>query len=352
MDLKKNCFKLLKRIGVVLLIIFAIGLFFPTWTPKIEGENSISELSKVEINGDDIQIMIRGCDKNNPILLFVHGGPCCSEIPYVVKYQKEWEEKFTVVHYDQRGSGKSFQFFKDYSDVSANTHIEDLIGLTKYITKYIGQKQVILLGHSYGTYIATQAAAQRPELYQAYVGIGQVSNKRMSELDSLEKCLAAAEAMNNTADVKRMEQYREAIELGEGIMPRQYVRKYGFAARQIDDNADYLEGFLLRPEYNLLDMIRFWTASGLYQDRLWRESLQHSLVEVVTELKLPVYFHMGKYDGMTSPEAAQDYLKNLSCPQGKEFILYEYSAHYPQFEESELFYSWLCETFVDTTKSD
>lgn len=56
--------------------------------------------------------MIRGCDRNNPVLLFVHGGPCWSEIPYVVKYQKEWEEKFTIVHYDQRGSGKSYHFFR------------------------------------------------------------------------------------------------------------------------------------------------------------------------------------------------------------------------------------------------
>ena len=137
--------------------------------------------------------MIRGCDRSNPILLFVHGGPCCSEIPYVVKYQRDWEEKFTIVHYDQRGSGKSFQFFKDYSNVSSDTHVEDLLALTEYIVKYLGKEQVILIGHSYGTYIAFNAASQRPDLYKAYVGIGQTSNVIESELGSLEKCILAAE---------------------------------------------------------------------------------------------------------------------------------------------------------------
>ena len=79
------------------------------------------------------------------------------------------EESFTIVHYDQRGSGKSYQFGTDYSKVTASTHVDDLIGLTKYIEEYLRQEQVILVGHSYGTYIATMAAAKESNLYSAYV---------------------------------------------------------------------------------------------------------------------------------------------------------------------------------------
>lgn len=63
-----------------------IGLFHPTWTPKISSDGSISELRKVEINNTSLEIMIRGKNRDNPVVLFVHGGPCCSEIPYVRKY--------------------------------------------------------------------------------------------------------------------------------------------------------------------------------------------------------------------------------------------------------------------------
>ena len=77
--------------------------------------------------------MIRGVDSSNPILIFVHGGPGCSEIPYVRKYQKELEKQFTIVHYDQRGSGKSYHFFEDYSNLTTDLLVEDLLALTDYI---------------------------------------------------------------------------------------------------------------------------------------------------------------------------------------------------------------------------
>lgn len=151
------------------------------------------------------------------------------------------------MHYDQRGSGKSYEFGEDYSTVTAVTHMDDLIVLTEYIKEYLGKKQVILIGHSYGTYIATLSVVQRPDLYQAYVGIGQMSNTIESELSSLEKCITAAE---NEKDVEYLKSLETAISGGESITLRSYVRKYGFAARKIDDNTDYLKGFVFGPEYN------------------------------------------------------------------------------------------------------
>ncbi len=136
-------------LAISLLIL--IGLFFPTWTPSIKGENSIAILEQVEINGTDLEVMIRGTDKRNPIIIFVHGGPGCSEIPYVRKYQDILEEHFTIVHYDQRGSGKSYHFFEDYSNLSTDIHVADLLALTDYIREEFSQEKVLLIGHSFGT---------------------------------------------------------------------------------------------------------------------------------------------------------------------------------------------------------
>ncbi len=152
-----------RKIIIVLItmtLIIITTLLFPTWTPKIEGVNSIAELKPIEINGTKLEVMIRGVDKSNPIVIFVHGGPGCSEIPYVRKYQDLLEEHFTIVHYDQRGSGKSFHFFEDYSNITSDQHVDDLLALTEYVKKEFSQEKVILIGHSYGTYIGLQAASQ------------------------------------------------------------------------------------------------------------------------------------------------------------------------------------------------
>lgn len=133
---------------------------------------------------------------------------------------------------------------------------------------------------------------------------------------------------------------------GEGITPREYVRKYGFAARNIDENADYLKGFLFGREYNLLDAIRFYTASTKYQDTLIMEALNNPISDIVTDINIPVYFVMGKYDCMTSPEAADEYLNSLNGQFTRKMVIFEDSAHYPQFEEKEKFYNWMCNTFT------
>ncbi len=343
---KKN--KLKRSVFIILaalLLFLVVRAVMPSWTPKIKGENGISEMRSVSINGAEIQLMIRGCDKSNPVLLFVHGGPCCSEIPYARKYQKGLEKEFTIVHYDQRGSGKSYRFGEDYSQVTAATHVDDLIALTECIEEYLGVDRVILAGHSYGTYIATQAVAQRPDLYRAYVGIGQMSDTVKSELNTLEKCIAEALAEDDEKSAAELEALKDPIADGKQIVPRSFVRKYGFGARKIDDNRDYLLAFLFGSEYNLTDAARFYTASAKYQDGLVMEALQNPLADIVGEIDVPVYFVMGKYDGMTSPEAAEEYLQNIKGDGEREFVLFEDSAHYPQFEEKEEFGKWMREKF-------
>lgn len=343
--MKKKICRCLKFLGIILLLYIVVNLIRPTWTPAIKGDNSISELRKVNIGDTELEIMIRGNDRDNPVLIFVHGGPCCSEIPYVRKYQDELEKDFTIVHYDQRGSGKSYVFGEDYSEITVATHVSDLVELTKYIESYLEKEQVILVGHSFGTYIATMAVAQQPELYQAYVGIGQMSNPIEGELNNLYRCIEAAEEAGNEEDSNYLKNLEQSILEGEIITPRNYVRKYGFAARKINDNGDYLLGFLFGTEYNWLDAIRFYTASIKYQDNLIVESTNNPITQIVTEINVPVYFVMGKYDGMTSPESAQKYLENITGDGIKEFLLFEESAHYPQFEEEQKFYQWMKDTF-------
>jgi len=337
---RKRIMKVVSVIIIVFSLLIGIGLIFPTWTPGIAGERSISSLEQVEINGTKHAIMIRGMDRSNPIVLFVHGGPGCSEIPYVRKYQQELEQHFTIVHYDQRGSGKSYHFGEDYSNLSADLLVDDLIALTDYVSTSLGQEKVLLIGHSYGTYIGMKAAARAPDKFTAYIGIGQVADPKVSEIDSLNYTIEQAKLAGHVKDTKLLESLRDPIERGEALTPRDQVRKYGGAARLIDDNRDYYIGFLLNREYNLLDVIRYLQGVALSQKILLDEERKHPITDLVENVDIPVYFVIGQYDYMTSAHAARAYFDTLRAPV-KDFIIFENSAHYPQFEEKELFADWL-----------
>ncbi|MFL0373806.1 alpha/beta fold hydrolase [Paenibacillus amylolyticus] len=342
--MRKKIRKTLKYSILSIILMVIVALIFPTWTPKIKGENSISMLEQIEINGTGHEVMIRGVDRTNPILIFVHGGPGCSEIPYVRKYQKELEQYFTVVHYDQRGSGKSYHFFEDYSNLTTDVLVDDLLALRGYVSKELGQEKVILIGHSFGTYIGMKAAAKAPTQFHAYIGIGQMANTLQSELESLEYTYEQAKQAGNAEDVKKLELIRSSIEQGKDLTPRILLQKYGGAARLIHENRDYISGFLLNPEYNGLDMIRFYTGMFSSQDILLKEAFDQNLPDIVDHLEIPTYFVTGKYDYMTTANAARDYFDVLDAPI-KDFIVFNESAHYPQFEEKEQFVKWLNELF-------
>lgn len=348
--MKFTSIKILKISLSLIALLILFKLLLPTWTPPIKSDKGISSLEQVEINGTGHEVMIRGIDRSNPIVIFVHGGPGCSEIPYVRKYQDLLEKNYTIVHYDQRGSGKSYHFFEDYSNLSTDLLVNDLLALTDYVTEKLGQEKVLLIGHSFGTYIGMKAADIAPHKFFAYIGIGQVSNTIKSELDSVEYILEQAKKTGNMKDVERIMNLKVFIEKGEMLTPRNMIRKYGGAARLIDDNKDYYFGFLLNPEYSLLDVIRYLKGVSLSQEVLLAEEVVNNITSSVNRLDIPFYFVMGKYDYMTSVNAAREYFETLEAPV-KDFVLFERSAHYPQFEEKELFADWLNQTWDELSRT-
>lgn len=341
----KKMKKIIKYFGAIILIVLIIALFSPTWTSSIKGENSISALEQVEINGTNHEMMIRGTDKENPVIIFVHGGPGCSEIPYAEQYQDLLETNFTVVNYDQRASGKSYHFFEDYSNLSSDLLVEDLLAMTDYISERLGKEKVILIGHSYGTYIGMQAANKAPEKYEAYIGIGQMGDTRESEIDSLNYVITQAENAGNTDDVLELQKVTESIHNGDTFTPRNYVMKYGGSSRLIENPDGDNVSMLFSSEYNLLDVIRYNYGLSFSQNTLLTDILNNPLPDLATKLDVPTYFIMGKYDYMTSANVAKKYFDKIDADQ-KEFITYEQSAHYPQFEEKEKFNEWISDTFV------
>lgn len=331
------------RTGVLIIVIMfvAIKLFLPTWTPSIKGyENSISVLKQVEINGSQHEVMIRGNDKRNPVLLFVHGGPGCPEIYYVKKYQDLLEQDFTVIRYDQRGAGKSYHFSEDYSNLSINLLVDDLLALTDYVSDELETDKIVLVGHSFGTIVGIKAAYQAPEKYLGYIGIGQVGDFWAGELEALEYCLAQATAENNSSDIKTIEACRENTQKHLEQFPRKFVWKYGGAVRLINEKVDLVTGLLFSTEYNLSDVVRYAKGLLVSDHTLWKEIVQSNLPQEVPELKIPCYFVTGQYDHLTPIMTANHYFNSIIAPS-KKFVIFNDSAHFPHFEEKEHFYNFI-----------
>lgn len=83
------------------------------------------------------------------------------------------------------------------------------------------------------------------------------------------------------------------------------------------------------------------------QEYLIKELFENPLPDSIKKVEVPIYFVMGKYDGMTSPELAEEYLKEIESDTTKEFILFEESGHYPHFEEKEKFAEWMKKIFIE-----
>ncbi len=313
-----------------------------TSTKKNEGENAISELKMVPVNGTELAVMIAGADRDNPVLLCVTGGPAGTEIPFIRRHEKELEKHFTIVHYDQRGAGKSYSFKEDYKDITYQQHVSDLIALTEYVREYLNKDKIYLMGHSYGTYLGTLAADEKPEYYKAYIGVGQMSDMAKAEYYTLEECIRDAKEKGNDKDVKLLESLREKVKNGETIAPRKYVRKYGYAEHEDQHEAPYVLAKLLTgPEYNLTDSFKFVYAAAKYAMPLAMQSMRDPLPSMVSEVKIPTYFLLGKYDGQTNIRAAREYFDSLGGDAKKEFVVFENSAHSPQIEENEKFVDWM-----------
>lgn len=313
-----------------------------SWTWNRRETNAVSEFREVMINGAAHTLLIRGADRRNPVIVFVHGGPGCSEIPYVVKYQKKLERYFTIIHYDQRGSGKSFHKGVDYGDLTVSVLTADLREIIDYACREFKKEKIILAGHSFGTEIGLRTAAEFPEKILAYVGIGQMSYTAEGEMDSLAFCLEGAKRKHRKKDCEALLALAPEIEAGRTSVPRSYVRRYGGAARGMNDNADYLTGLLFRPEYSVLDAVKL--IRGLSASRNLYGTTAHELAVDVREVRVPCYFLQGKYDYMTSTNIARKYFVELKAPE-KEFVLFEKSAHFPQFEENEKYTDWMREKF-------
>jgi len=298
---------------------------------------SISEKVFVNINGVRQGMFIKSKNVTHPVLLYLHGG--MPENFLAQQYPIRLEDDFTVVWWEQRGSGISFSADIPPETMTPQQMISDTLAVTNYLRERFGQEKIYLMGHSGGTFIGIQAAAQAPELYYAYIGMAQMSNQLKSEKEAYEYMVDQFKADGNTEMVRKLEAAPVTMEGGTPDAYRAFrdeaMHSLGIGTTHAMNSV--ITGIfypsLTSREYTLTEKINMWrgkSRSGI--SILWDAMLATDLSKQVPELDLPVYFLEGKYDYTCSYTEAKSYFETLKAPV-KGFYSFEQSAHSPIFEE-------------------
>jgi len=300
----------------------------------------VAEKVFLDINGVRQGMFIEGRDARNPVLLYLHGG--MPEVFLTERYPTGLEECFTVVWWEQRGSGLSYRRDIPRETITLEQMIADTVAVTDWLRQRFGQEQIYLMGHSGGSFIAIQAAARAPQLYRAYIGVAQMSDQLRSEKLAYDYMLQQFETEGNARMVRKLKAAPVTMENGT---PRSYLALRDRAMHPLGigtthDMRSHITGVFLASlrsrHYTLREKIHLWrgkASSGV--SSLWDEMISTDLSARLTELHLPVYFFSGIYDYTVNYTLSKQYLDKIEAPL-KGFYSFRHSAHSPVFEEPQL----------------
>jgi pimeloyl-ACP methyl ester carboxylesterase len=328
---------------VLPLVLVCVLLFVSPGTPKPFLDDfgrplagSISEKIKVNINGVEQGMFIKGKNTRNPVLLYLHGG--MPDYFLTEHYPTGLDEDFTMVWWEQRGSGLSYDAKAPPESVNAEQIVSDTVAVTDYLRARFGRERIYLMGHSGGTFIGIQTAARAPELYHAYMGVAQMSNQLESERLAYNFMLRQFKDDGNTKMVRRLEEapVGDAVPLPDSYLKVRDVAMHELGVGTMHNMNSIVTGLLLASllnhEYTLREKIGLWRSKIFSGDRLWNTQLSIDLTTKVTRLEIPVYFFHGVYDYTVSYPLAKSYYEMLVAPV-KGFYTFKQSAHSPLFEE-------------------
>ena len=306
---------------------------------------SISEKIFINIGGAKQGMFIKSKNNNNPILLYVHGGPAFPNYFLMDKFKSVLEDYFTVCYWEQRGGGLSYTPEVTLQSMNFSQLTSDAIDVTKYLRKRFGRDKIYMMAHSGGTPIALLAVQREPELYQAYIGMGQVTYQIESEKMAYNYMLAKYAELGNHKRITKLKKYNvlasdsNILSYYKSSIRDQYMHELRIGT--MHNMKSVFWGIFIPiwvcKAYTFREKINIWKSkfSFLPKTNLIYEMLNTDFSAKVPELKIPVYFFSGKYDLTVNTNLSKAYLAKLNAPL-KGFYTFSNSAHSPLFEEPEV----------------
>ncbi|MEV4619452.1 alpha/beta hydrolase [Asanoa sp. NPDC049573] len=333
----------LRRTGVgalaAVVALATAAAVLPARTAAIPG--GVAELTTV----DGLGLMIRGRDTSAPVLLYVPGAPGGMEMGSVRRHLGALEEHFVVVTLDRRGGGKSYGALDGGPPAGLDSGVADTIAVTNYLRARFRQDRIYLLAHSGGSLLGALAAARHPELYRAYIGVGQAVDLPETDRIFYADILAWARAtgkrdLERTLVDRGPPPYPDFFSYEPIITNTAGVYGDDNAAAGMADNLATPEYTVLEKAHTLNSMMDSWQAQ--YPD-LQRIDLRTD----VPRLRVPAYFMQGAHEmrGLAVPFA--QWFGLLDAPV-KRLVVFETSGHRPMFEQPDRFVDAMAQVRADT----
>ncbi|GAA1750976.1 hypothetical protein GCM10009767_07450 [Kocuria aegyptia] len=341
----------------VLVLVLAAALLRPASTAPILGADgaplpgSVAELTTVPIGGHEQSIMIRGHDRNNPVLLFLEGGPGGTALGAMRASGQGLEEDFVVAVWDQRGTGKSLPALEPTTTMTVEQMVADTVEVTDYLRNRFGQEKIYLVGSSWGTTLGVLAVQRAPEKFHAFVGSGQMVDQQETDQRMYAETLAWAQRTGNTDFAQRLREngpppYTDMLAYPDALSTNPEYRE--FPHGDDFDPASQYPASLFVEEYTLTEQVR---AMGGIIDTfavLYPQLQDIDFRRDVPELDVPVYVVEGAYESPGRSDLAVEWFEDLDAPD-KKLVVFDNSGHTPHLDEPSRFHDFMVDTVLAMT---
>lgn len=301
---------------------------------------ALESLEVLRIGGVDQWIFVRGVDPSAPVLLFLHGGPGSPMIPVARQFEGSLARHFVVVHWDQRGAGKSFSLGIPRDSMTRERFAADAIELVERLRARFGVERIFLAGSSWGTVLGADVVARRPDLFYAFIAMGTVVHGPRGEAISYATVQECLRERGDTDDLRALEEigpppYESVIDVAR---QRQWLRRCGGVFHDPVRTSFMARYGYASPEYSLLDGVRFAVGEAFAGFTMVMDlHLTVDLPAQVPRIEVPVFFFQGRHDRNSPSVLVEEYFARLDAPRGKRLVWFEDSAHSLYREEPERF---------------
>jgi pimeloyl-ACP methyl ester carboxylesterase len=361
--------KILKRVVLAVLLLIVVGalaLALYIWRERavvaaamqIDTPNGINTLEAPVIGGVPQWVQIRGQDRGNPVLLVIHGGPGSPFMPWNHIFQPQWEKDFTVVEWDQRATGKNTidpaVLEPPHPGGIIDMYVNDALEVTRYVQRMTGKAKIGILGHSWGTTIGTRLVREHPELFYAYVGVGQVINSEQEKAtyDYVLGQATKAHDQQTLAALAPLHPYPASLLAEKNFERRvamvtavlQPLARYGGDFRDPKIAGELMYAPLYNPAYTVAEFWRFARRDGLIYvaGGMIDEMMTADVVKDGLAFQIPMFFFEGRHDHSVDATIVAKYFPQIEAPH-KELVWFESSGHFPMLEEQVKFRDMLVE---------
>ena len=352
--------KVIKRVFKIAAIILAVVIILPLIVIySVRGVNAlrfnirggVQERYYVTLGGIEQAIHIRGQSVNNPVIIWLHGGPGWNDTYNLSSFQYQMEHEYTFIRWDQRGAGRTYYRNPD-ALLSLDILVSDLNDLVDYATERFGQP-IYIVGHSWGSILGITYASQHPGKIVGFIGVGQDINIAETTRLAVEAGIERATAAGNFDDVEQMLDIYEKMR-DKGFSDSDYDF-YDFAIAQglpgkylTPKGENVVWDSMFSPYFGFTEQRQLISLMTNIYFNFDRNRPLFNAIDMFTppdQLEVPVAFIMGSEDYVTNTALVIDYYNIVDAPSKSVFII-EGAGHNLMLSQPDVFAQKLREALM------